>query len=423
MATYGVNVMNDQFRKVLPVLCGNILETYDFCLYGLLAPVFAKIFFPENFKHSLLATFLVFSMAYIARPFGAIFWGIVADRYGRKSVLLGTISLMAICAVGMAIMPSYAYAGSLICILVIILRILQGIAFGGEFPTVIVTLYELAPDDKKGFYGSFADGIAIIGYLAGIIILIALKAMLTESQLHQWGWRLMFGLSVVFVFIVGWIRRNLSETIPSQQSIFSLTDILRENTQNIASIGKIFLYMFAPSCLFFNFVFYIHAVIGANNNLSNIQISIIHMLIVILFVALLPTVGFFSDKINRSKLLKYSYIVLIIVAIPLYQSLFSSNTMIVIIAYVIFAIFTAISVSTFVAIIVRQAPENSRVTSVGIGHSIAVIFGSFTPSINTFLTDFTDIKMAPALYIVICALISVITLAYMKNSQEYKHGT
>ncbi len=407
----------------MPVLGGNILEAYDFCLYGLLAPVFAKVFFPESFEHSLLATFLIFSMAYIARPFGSVVWGLVADRYGRKCVLLGTISLMAICAVGMAIMPSHSYAGGLICVLVVILRILQGIAFGGEFPTVIVTLYELAPEDKKGFYGSFADGVAIVGYLTGIIILIILKTVLTEPQLHQWGWRLMFGLSVIFIFAVGWIRKSLSETIPIKQRTFSLAEIVRENTQNIGDIGKIFLYMFAPSCLFFNFVFYIHAVIGANNNLSDIQISTIHMLIVILFIALLPTIGFFSDKVNRSKLLKYSYIALIVFAIPLYQSLFSINTMTVITAYIIFAIFTAISVSTFVAVIVRQAPENSRVTSIGIGHSIAVIFGSFAPSINQFLTNFIDTSMAPALYIILCALISVITLVYMKNSQELKHGT
>ena len=404
-------------KNIMPVLLGNILEAYDFCLYGLLAPIFAKIFFPDTFQHSLAAAFLLFSIAYISRPFGSILWGHIADKYGRKPVLMGTLTMMAIPAIGMACMPSYESIGAIACFVVIFLRLLQGISFGGEFPTIMVTLYELAPKNRKGLFGSFSDGFAIIGYLIGLSLVIILNSVLSDLQMQAWGWRLMFGVSIIFIALVGYIRFNLLETIPSiKKENFPILLAIKKNWQ---SIVKITLYMFAPACLFFNFIFYTYLLIQTKTPLSDFQVFIIQALIIIYSIILIPLMGYFSDRIGRFKLVKFSFVSLIILCIPIYLLFLTGNIYLVILAYLVFGLFVAISIGTFVAIIVDQAAENCRVTTVGLSHSIAVVFGSFTPVINEYLIYTLNTNIAPALYIIFCVIISLLCLFKMKNIQVY----
>ena len=404
-------------KKIAPVLLGNMLEAYDFCLYGLLAPLFAKIFFPENFQHSLIAAFLLFSIAYISRPFGSILWGHIADKYGRKPVLMGTLTMMAIPAVAMACMPTYESIGVTVCFVIVFLRLMQGISFGGEFPTIMVTLYELAPKNRKGLFGSFTDGFAIIGYLTGLSIVILLKFLLSEVQMQTWGWRLMFGMSIIFIALVGYIRFNLLETLPkTKKEDFPILVTMKKNWQ---SIIKIVLYMFAPCCLFFNFVFYTYLLIQTKTELSEFQVFIIQASIIIYSIILIPLMGYISDKVGRFKLVKLSSILLLIFCIPIYQLFLTGNILLVIFSYLIFGVFVAISIGTFVPIIIDQSSENCRVTTIGLSHSLAVLFGSFTPTINEFLIYQLNTNIAPAFYIMLCVLVSLFCLSKMKNIQVF----
>ena len=404
-------------KNIMPVLLGNMLESYDFALYGLLVPVFAKIFFPETFQHSLAPAFLLFSIAYISRPLGSILWGHIADKYGRKPVLMGTLTMMAIPAVLMACIPSYESVGIIVCFVVVFLRLLQGISFGGEFPTIMVSLYELAPKNRKGLFGSLADGFGLIGYLIGLSIVIILSNVLSDLQMHAWGWRLMFGVSIIFIALVGYIRLNLLETIPkTEKQSFPILLAIRENWQ---SMIKIILYMLTPVCLFFNLIFYTYLLIQTKTPLSYFQVSIIQISIVIYSIILIPLMGYFSDKIGRFKLVKFSFVLLIIFCIPIYLLFLTGNLYLVILAYLVFGLFAAIFIGTFVAIIVDQAAENCRVTTIGLSHSITVILGSFTPAINEYLIYILNTNIAPALYIIFCAIISFVCLAKMKNIQVY----
>lgn len=248
----------NRFTKVLPLILGNALEIYDFTLYGLLSVYFSKVFFPES-EHALFFSFVLFSLAYVTRPVGSILWGHIADKYGRKPVLMSTLALMAIPAIGMAFVPSYATIGIAASIIVMFLRFIQGIAFGGEFPTIIVTLYELAPENRKGFYGSFADGGGNIGYLIGLLLVAFLNASLSPETMTYYGWRFLFGLSIIFIFVLGYIRYKLTETLKINKK--PKTPLLITIKKDYLNIVKIILYMSAPSVLFFNFVFHNHLIL------------------------------------------------------------------------------------------------------------------------------------------------------------------
>ena len=400
-------------RRILPVLLGNILEAYDFFLYGLLAVYFSKIFFPES-SNSLFFSFVLFSIAYIARPLGSILWGHIADNYGRKPVLLGTMSLMAIPALGMAVIPPYESIGIIASILVVILRFLQGVAFGGESPTVMVTIYELAPTNKKAFFTSFIHPSSFLGYLIGIFIILILNTFLSEEAMQSFGWRIMFGLSLIFIALLSYMRLNLVETHATKNQYHaSISQIIKHDA---VAILKVFLYLSCSATLLYNLLFHNYLIIWASD--FGIQALVLQACIVSFICLFMPCVGYVSDKINKLKLLKITYICVIPIAPILYMLFITKDLFYMTIGYIIFAVLTCFAAAFSPAIIVPQASKKCRVSTVGLGVSFSVIFGSFIPAINELLKKTTHIDTSPAYLISACALISLITLYLLKNKEE-----
>lgn len=399
-------------RRILPVLLGNILEAYDFCLYGLLAVYFSKIFFPES-SNSLFFSFVLFSIAYIARPLGSILWGHIADKYGRKPVLMSTLSLMAIPAIGMAVMPSYESIGIAASVIVIILRFMQGVAFGGEFPTAIVNTYELSPANKKGFYSSFSYTTFVVGYLVALLLMAFLTAFLSIEAMTHYGWRVLFGLSIVFIIVLGYIRYKLTETLEiKNRSKAPFIEAMKTDYKNII---KIVLYMAAPNALFFNFLFHNHILLSSSNSAEGL---LFQSALILFAIIMIPLMGFISDRINQFNLLKISYFSVCVFAIPLYMLFISGNLLLMFLAYFVFGIFVCISIATFPVVIVSQANPACRVSTVGIGHSLAVIFGSFIPAINESVKILTQSDIAPAFVIVVSCFLSLILLFILKQKGE-----
>lgn len=408
--------MNGQFKKVLPVLLGNTLEAYDFCLYGLLVLYFSKVFFPQS-EFSVTLAFLLFSVAYLARPIGSVVWGHIADKYGRKPVMISTLTLMIIPAIGMAIVPSYDSIGTAASVIVISLRFLQGLAFGGEFPTILVTLYELAPSNKKGIYGSFAPSFFILGYLIAMMFILILTNLLSEYQMLNWGWRIPLVVSVVFIFVISYIRFNLIETIPNK--VKSKSPVIEAFRYNSRSIIKISLYMLCEACLFYNVMFYNHTVLKTREIFTDAQVFMLQITCGLIIVILLPIIGYFSDIFGRQKLSKYTCISLIICSIFLYRIILGNNIFMIITGFIVFAILLAFVLAVFPAIITDAANKNCRVSIVGIGYTIITLIGSFTPILNQQLIYFTHSIYSPSLYIIICSFITLITLYSLKDRQKY----
>ena len=402
-------------KKLLPILLGKVLESYDFFLYGLLSVYFAKIFFPQS-ANSLTYSFLLFSTAYLARPLGSVLWGHMGDKYGRKPVLMGTLSLMAIPAIGMAIMPSYENIGVIASFLVIFLRFLQGISYGGESPAIMVAMYEVAPKDKKGFYSSFCHPSGFVGYFIGIVLIIILTALLGQKNIQTFGWRLMFGLSLIFIVLLSYMRLRLIETSKTEyQPSFPLLMTLKHD---LGSILKIFLYLSGSAVMLYNLLFHNYLIIWAAD--FGAQSLFLQACIVALIIFLMPCVGYFSDKTNKINLLKTTYIIVFFLAPFLYSMFLTKDLMWMMIGYSVFAIFTCIAAAFSPAIIVPQASKYCRVSTVGLGVSFSVLFGSFIPAINELLKKLTNIPISPSLLISLCAAISLITLYTLKNKEEIR---
>ena len=207
-------------RVVTAGVIGNVLEWYDFAVYGYFAPILATLFFPDGDRTlSLLAAFGAFAVGFLMRPVGAALFGHIGDRYGRARALLLSVALMAIPTVVMGLLPTYDSIGLAASLLIVLLRMCQGLAVGGEFTSSIVFLAEHAPPRRRGFFSSWAMFGATAGTMLGALVGAALSSTLSQEALAAWGWRVAFiaGIAVAVVGVI--LRRNMFDLPPVESAV------------------------------------------------------------------------------------------------------------------------------------------------------------------------------------------------------------
>lgn len=192
---------------------GTIIEWYDFFIFGSLATIISTEFFPaENSMASFLATLATFSAGLLVRPIGALYFGRLGDRIGRKYTFMITLSIMAVSTVGIGLTPSYATIGVFAPIIVLILRLAQGLALGGEYGGAAVYVAEHAPDHRRGFFTSWIQTTSGLAFVLSIVVILLCKSLMPETQWLSWGWRLPFIASIPLIAVSVYIRRRMAES-------------------------------------------------------------------------------------------------------------------------------------------------------------------------------------------------------------------
>ncbi len=192
---------------------GTVFEWYDFFIYGTLAAVIGKLFFPsDNATLQLLLALASFAVGFGFRPLGAVLFGYLGDKLGRKYTFLVTITLMGLATAGVGLVPTYATIGAAAPIVLVLLRVLQGLALGGEYGGAAIYVAEHAAADKRGFYTSFIQASVAGGFLLSLIVVLGTQAAMSEADWAAWGWRIPFLFSIVLLAISLWMRLKLSES-------------------------------------------------------------------------------------------------------------------------------------------------------------------------------------------------------------------
>jgi MFS family permease len=192
---------------------GTIFEWYDFFIYGTLAAIIGKTFFPSgNATLEALLVWAGFAVGFGFRPLGAMLFGYLGDKLGRKYTFLVTVTLMGIATAGVGMLPSAASIGAAAPIIIILLRVLQGLALGGEYGGAAIYVAEHAPDGRRGFYTSFIQASVVGGFVLSLIVVLSCKALMSEDVWKDWGWRVPFLLSIGLLAISLWMRLKLSES-------------------------------------------------------------------------------------------------------------------------------------------------------------------------------------------------------------------
>lgn len=394
----------------ISIIIGTILEWYDFSLLGSLAPVISSHFFPSSSASlSLLATFSVFATGFIARPLGAIVFGYVGDRHSRSKAFATTILLMTIPTTLIGCLPSYSTIGLLAPVLLIGLRILQGLAASGESPGAICLVAELAPAQYRAFYSS----ICLLGVTGGTCLVLIVNATLShlfaENQIYEWAWRIPFLLGMPLGLTSYYIRKNLNASSKEGQSI---SNAVKPFNQLIANqkpeLIKVALLFSLSTVSFYLGFIYLPGYVIHSHSMSFSKTMTDTAITTTMLALLIPLFGIMADKFNRTNLLVLGIIGLgmyfypmFILTIHFHQLLYAQIGLAFILALL----------SGPLAITAAQAFDKlNRYTGIAMSINLgAAIFGGTCPLIATYIADITHNPVTPALYAV---LLSAICLIY-----------
>lgn len=217
------------FRPAIAGAVGNAMEWYDFTVYGFFAATIGSVFFPsQSHFMSLLASFATFAVGFVVRPFGALIFGHIGDKFGRRVALWTSVVCMAVPTFMMGLLPTYAQAGVVAPILLVILRLLQGLAVAGEMGTSVTFLVEQAGEKRRGLVGSAAMVSAALGTLAGSAMGAALTTLLSAESVNTWGWRVPFLTGIVISAAALYLRRTIPDSeVPTQTATSPWRESLR----------------------------------------------------------------------------------------------------------------------------------------------------------------------------------------------------
>jgi MHS family proline/betaine transporter-like MFS transporter len=397
---------------------GNVLEWYDFALYGYFAPVLATLFFPgDSALASLLSTFGVFAIGFFARPLGAVLFGHVGDTCSRRTALVWSVMLMAVPTCLLGLLPTHDEIGVAAPLLLILLRLLQGLSVGGEFVGSMAFLVEHAPVGRRGYAGSWSEFSAQVGILLGSGTSALLAATLSHEALYAWGWRVPFLLGVLVALVAVYMRTGIeespeferlkkTETVPR----FPLLEVLRHRRAELAqAVGIILLYAASFYLVFVYLITYESRVLAYPLGLAMVS----NTLGLAVFAILVPVMGALSDRVGRRAPLLVGAAGLFLLAYPLFTLLERQTFAAILGAQLTFALLVACYAGPMCATVAELFPPQGRYTGLSVAYNLALaLFGGTVPLVATFLIERSGSVLAPGWYLLACAVVSGATVLY-----------
>jgi len=404
-------------KAVRAAMIGNFVEWFDYGIFGYMAPVIATIFFPsEDRTAALMMTYAVLAMTLFFRPLGGIYFGRMADKLGRKKVLATTILIMAAATGAVGLLPTHAQLGTLAPVLLILCRLVQGFAAGGEYAGAVTFVVEYGPPKKRAFYASFVGVSVFLGLFAGSGLVGYLSHALPSESLTSWGWRIPFLLSIPVGAIGFYIRMKLEDT-PEFKKVLQtgnvesapLRDALSTQWRNMGIFFSFAICNAVASYLFSSYLT-TYLIEVANHTKPDALFS--NSIALVVLCCILPAGGLLADRYGRKPMILTASIFAAIIAVPAFIIAGMSGFGVVVIAQLLFMmIFFFITPSVTVSM-AEMFPASVRVTAGAISYNLAfTLFGGTTPFISTALVEFTGNKLAPAYYLVGVALFTTVAVA------------
>lgn len=311
---------------------GTLIEWYDFYIFGSLSLILSEKFFPSsNPTLSYIATLATFAVGFIVRPFGAIVFGRLGDMVGRKYTFLLTLMIMGGSTFAIGLIPSYATIGILAPVLVLILRLLQGLALGGEYGGAATYVAEHSPDHRRGFYTSFIQTTATLGLFVSLGVILATRLSMSTEAFNEWGWRIPFWLSVVLVLMSYYIRIRLQESpLFSQLKAAGKTskNPLKESFGNKENLRMVLLALFGATMgqgvVWYTGQFYALSFLQNTMHVDFVQSNVIIAAGLLLGTPFFVYFGHLSDKIGRKKIMMAGMLIAALSYYPIYKTMDST---------------------------------------------------------------------------------------------------
>jgi len=413
----------DRRRALFGSAVGSAVEWYDFFLYGTMsALVFGPLFFPSDDPvSSQLLSLAAFAFAFAIRPIGGIVFSHIGDRIGRKKTLVITLGMMGVATVLIGLMPTYAQIGVWAPIILTLLRLVQGLALGGEWGGGLLMAVEYSPRKKRGFYGAMPQVGALVGLALGNLAASASSAIFSEADFLSFGWRIPFLFSIVLVAVGFWIRHTVDET-PSFKMVqetsktakLPLVETLRHHWRSVLIAVGAKIIETSTFFLFATFTVSYAVSLGFERNeaLNAVLIA------AVVGIPMMLLMGSLSDRIGRKKQFIVGAVLVAAFIVPFFwlinQGTFFSLTIAAVIGFgVIWTSYGSV-IGTFFA---ESFPAEVRYTGVSLGYQVgAAIAGGTAPLIATaLLAEYDGAYLPVALFIGVCAVISIVAVAFAKD--------
>ena len=412
-----------QRRKAVAAgVIGNILEWYDFGVYGYLVSTISQLFFPAGEPVvSLLLTFAVFGVGFVMRPIGSILFGIYGDRVGRRKALSAVIFLMAFSTLAIGLLPTYQEAGLLAPVLLVIARLLQGLSAGGEWGGSTAYIVEFASEGRRGFTGSWQQVSVGAGFLLGSLSAALLTQILSHDALLAWGWRVPFLLGIVVGALGAYLRWRLDDT-PKYTALAEHGEVshapLREAvTKYPRETLTVFGLTLHNTVAYYIPIVYMTSYIISVAKLPASSALWIGTTCLTVFVILIPIWGALSDRIGRRPLLLLSSGGYVVLAYPLFMMASSGSAVLALVSQLTMIVFLSFFSGPCPAAYSEIFPTRIRYTALSIGYNVAVaIFGGFAPFIATWLIQLTGSTLAPAFYLMAAAIVTFVVVLRIKET-------
>jgi MHS family proline/betaine transporter-like MFS transporter len=421
-------------RAIGAASIGNVTEWYDFGVYAYFEPTIKEVFFadlPDTM--GTIATFGLFAVAFLVRPFGGLFFGPLADRIGRNKVLATTMIMMALGTFAIGCIPSEKSIGLLAPALLLVARLVQGFSTGGEYGNAMTFIAEYAPDRRRGFLGSFLEFGTFTGYLMGAIVVTVAGAVLTDDQLLAWGWRIPFFVALPLGIIGVYLRTRLADT-PAFLQLEKEADAREKEQRAGSELKKIAnLWPFMLVCMGLvlawnvtNYMLtsymptYVTATMPdmqGGKGVSETTSQILQIVVMVVALVTIPLIGRLSDRVGRKPIVWVGAIGLIVLSMPAILLIRAQSGVTIFLGLMIMGLLLICFSATMPSTLPSLFPTQVRGGALSIAFNISVsLFGGTTSVVVGTLVSKTGDLNWPAYYLIATGVIGAVSIYFIQES-------
>ena len=415
------SIPKPKWRPIIQAgLVGNIMEWYDFAVYGYFASIIGTQFFPsEDPAVSLIAAFGAFAAGFLMRPIGGILFGRIGDVYGRKRVLTLSVLSMAIPTVLIGLMPNYAAIGIMAPIMIVVLRMIQGLSVGGEYTSSVVFMIEKAPKNRRSFFAMWSIWGAIFGIMLGSGIGAAAAAIFGAEALADWGWRVPFLLGALVALTCFLVRRAIHA---EEQNIGSETPVRDTFFMHLGDVFKVIMLDIGYAVTFYVAFVYLVTYLKVIDKLPEEEALNINTGSMIILLLLIPITAILADRFGRRPIIILGYLFLSLGAVPFFEMIHSAETINMFLGQLGFVFGFACLTSALTVANVDMLPASVRCTSYAVAYNAAVgLFGGLTPLIVTWLITETGDPVVPAFWVAGTTGFSLLVAIFVYKETRPRH--
>jgi len=411
-------------RQVTAAVIGNALEWYDFIVYGFVAKMFASAFFPsEDPNTALLTALATFGVGFFMRPVGGILLGIYADRKGRKAALQMIIILMTIAITLITFAPPYSAIGIGAPIIIVVARMLQGFATGGEFASATAFLVESAPGNRRGLYGSWQLFGQCLAVFAGNGMGAMVTGLMDPDAVSSWGWRIPFAIGLLIAPVGLWIRKHMEETedfiqASQREESVPLLKVLKDSPR---AVFVTFASAIGGTTTFYVILVNMSNFASSALGLPSTQVFMVQMVSVALMTIVIPLSGLLSDVWGRRPIMVIGLAGVGVFIYPLYTWMAAAPSLEkLLVTQLLLCFFVGINYGPTPTAMAEQWGTRVRSTGIAVAYNMAImLFGGFAPYIVTKLVIVTNNPVSPAWYVLFGVAVGLLAYVFM---YEGSHG-